>query len=243
MGGPQANDACERDHGDLTMFARLKVLLPDRPVNMRVIRGPFSGAFVRMNPRSSLRKVMGLYEHELNPWLSRALPRVSRVLDVGANDGYFTFGCAAAFRRLGVVAEILAFEGQERHVQELSYSAAKQPRGQVRFQVVHALVGREVAEGMTCLDACTANDRHHTLIKIDVEGAEVDVIQGASQWMDRSNLFVIEVHKAEYLDLLRNHFRAFGHPLIQVNQRPLPILGSDTREATNWWLVSDLGRQ
>jgi hypothetical protein len=224
------------------MFGRLKLFLPDRPVNLRVILGPFRGAVVRMNPRSSLRKVMGLYEHELNSWLNLALPRVSRVLDVGANDGYFTFGCAAAFRRLGVAAEILSFEGQARHVQELKDSAAMQPRGHVRFQIVHAMVGREVGKGVTCLDACSASDRHHTLIKIDVEGAEVDVIQGASQWMDRTNLFVIEVHKREYLDLLQHRFRAFGHPLIQVNQAPLRALGRETRDADNWWLVSDLGK-
>ena len=80
-------------------FSLLKTLLPDKPVATRILRGPFRGARIVMNPRESLRKIFGLYEHELNAWVEDALQRVTRVLDVGANDGYFSFGCAAAFRR------------------------------------------------------------------------------------------------------------------------------------------------
>ena len=68
------------------MLSLMKRALPGRPVPMRIWRGPFRGARVVMNPRESLRKALGLYEHELNGWLETALGRVSRVLDVGAND-------------------------------------------------------------------------------------------------------------------------------------------------------------
>ena len=72
-----------------------------------------------MNRRESMRKILGLYEHELNGWLNEALKRVTRVLDVGANDGYFCFGCAAAFRRLGTNGSVVAFEPQDTHAQTL----------------------------------------------------------------------------------------------------------------------------
>ena len=97
-------------------FSAFKQLLPNKPVRLRVLRGPFRGARIVMTPRNSMRKILGLYEWELNAWLVQALHRVTRVLDVGANDGYFTFGCAAAFRRLGNAGEIIAFEPQARHV-------------------------------------------------------------------------------------------------------------------------------
>ena len=223
------------------MFTRLKSLLPDRPVPMRIWRGPLRGARIVMNPRSSLRKAFGLYEHELNGWLEQALHSVTRMLDVGANDGYFTFGCAAAFRRLGVGGEIICFEPQAQHVEVLRKSMAAQGALDVRLEIVHALVGREVGEGMTTLDALRANDRKNTLIKIDVEGAELDVIAGAQSWMNASNLFVIEIHKEAYLGELKLMFSQRGLKLVQVNQRPLPLLGREEREETNWWLVSDLG--
>ena len=225
----------------------MKRLLPDRPVPTRVLRGPFRGARIAMNPRHSLRKMFGLYENELNEWLEETLHHVVRVLDVGANDGYFTFGCAAAFRRLGKRGEIIAFEPQPRHVAVLRETFAAQSRvaTPVHLEIVQAFVGKELKPGMTTLDAVhwTLGDpaeRTGALIKIDVEGAELDVIEGARSWLQPSNLFVIEVHKEKFLPELKQIFAESGHGLIQIDQRPVPFLGREERDKKNWWLVSNL---
>jgi hypothetical protein len=220
------------------MLQLIKRALPNRAYPMRIVRGPFRGARVMMNPRVSLRKAFGLYEHELNDWLERALDRVSRVLDVGANDGYFTFGCAAALHRRGTAASIVAFEPQRRHVEQLSAAARHQIPG-INIEIVPAMVGKATGEGTTTLDA-QGGERDRTLIKIDVEGAELDVVEGAQSWLRPSNLFLIEVHRRSYLDLLEQHFANCGLPLVRIEQRPLPILGREARDAENWWLVSRL---
>ena len=207
---------------------------------LRIWRGPFCGARIVMNPRHSLRKVFGLYEHELNAWLEEALRRVNRVFDVGANDGYFTFGCAAAFRRLDKAGEIIAFEPQARHVQKLHSSIAAQALANIHFEIIHALVGRAVGEGMTTLDALPANDRRNTLIKIDVEGAELDVLAGGASWLNPSNLFVIEVHQQPFLDVITRMFAVKGLELQLVRQRSLPLLSREVRDEDNCWLVSGL---
>ena len=224
------------------MLKTLKRALPNREMPLRVWRGPFRGARVMMNPRVSLRKLFGLYEHELNGWLEQALGRVSRVLDVGANDGYFTFGCAAAFRRRRTAAEIIAFEPQARHVTAIRSAAEQlQPASGVNIEIVQALVGRAERPGMTTLDALRRGNRTNTLIKIDVEGAEVDVIAGAQRWMHPSNLFLIEVHSRPFLDELPQRFREKRMlPLVQVDQRPLPLLAPEVRDPDNWWMVSEL---
>jgi precorrin-6B methylase 2 len=218
----------------------LKSLLPDRSMPMRVWRGPFRGASVVMNPRHSMRKVLGVYEHELNAWLEDALPRVSRVIDVGANDGYFTFGCAAAFRRMGRTAEIIAIEAQQQHLDQLRASA-RQHAG-VGIELIHAYAGAAIGDGVVTLDSLDTGDRERTLIKIDVEGAEEDVIAGARQWLRPSNEFLIEVHAEAILPRLTATFAANGLSLRQVDQQPLWWLGRETREAGNWWLVSDRRR-
>ena len=46
---------------------------------------------------------------------------------------------------------------------------------------------------------------------------------------------------AAFYDRLRELFAEHGLRLVQVNQRPLRLLGRETREEKNWWLVSDLG--
>ncbi len=75
----------------------LKYVLPSPATTLPIVGGPFRGGSFRGAPRDSIRKVIGVYEHELNPWLSERLARADGLFDVGANDGYFTFGCAAVF--------------------------------------------------------------------------------------------------------------------------------------------------
>ncbi|HEY6166872.1 MAG TPA: FkbM family methyltransferase [Verrucomicrobiae bacterium] len=225
----------------------LKHFLPDRPVPTRIWRGPFRGARVTMKPRDSLRKILGIYEHELNGWIEAALHRSDRVVDVGANDGYFTFGCAAAFRRLGKPGEIIAFEPQERHVAKLRESVNEQRPGATEITLVASLVGAREGAGMTTLDALRwktgdPEARSGTLLKIDVEGAEMDVLAGADSWLNPGNCFVIEVHQRAFLEQVQKLFQTKGMKLKQVNQKPLALFGREERGEENWWLVSDLGQ-
>jgi hypothetical protein len=192
-----------------------------------------------------MRKVLGLYEHELNGWMEAVLRRVDRVIDVGANDGYFTFGCVAAFRRLRKPGEILAFEPQDQHVLTLRQSIDDQSSSDTRVTIVQSFVGNESGQGTTTLDAArwTAGDpgdRSRTLIKIDVEGAELDVLAGAGSWLNATNFFLIEVHKEAFLDEILRMFQGKGLALERIDQRPLRLIGREVRDEENWWLVSRL---
>jgi hypothetical protein len=220
-------------------FTFFKQLLPDRPVLLPVVQGPFRGARIRMNPRHSLRKIFGLYEHELNPWLAAVLPQVNTVLDVGANDGYFTFGCAAAFERANQSATIVAFEPLAQHMKTLAATLKEHSYQEVSVSLRQGMVGNGSRLGVIALNEIKQGTGS-TLIKIDVEGAEIDVVEGASCWLKPANYFLIEVHRKEFLGQLRERFAFAGITLQQVNQRPLPFLGRETRDDANWWLVSKL---
>jgi hypothetical protein len=197
-----------------------------------------------MNPRHSLRKIFGLYEHELNSWIEIALHRITRVIDVGANDGYFCFGCAAAFNRLGKRGFIIALEPQEPHARDLQASALEQTGNAVEIQIIEAMAGRESGPGQVTLDDLTGSfgpeqPRQNTLIKIDVEGAEMDVIAGAETWIHPKNHFLIEVHDTGFISPLVQTFASHGLRLRRVHQRPLSLLGRESREPDNCWLVSE----
>ena len=226
-------------------FAALKSILPDRPMPVRIWRGPLRGGRAVMNPRNSLRKILGLYEHELNTWLEAALRLTDRVIDVGANDGYFTFGCAAAFQRLRKHGEIVAFEPEADAFRSLSDGLRSQPRDLVEFTLVQSFVGAKETPTSKMLDDIDcklrgANDRRHTLIKIDVEGAEEDVLAGASSWLTHTNCFLIEVHQRSFLQTIPRLFAKHGLQLDKIDQRPLRLIGRELRDEENWWLVSRL---
>lgn len=227
------------------LLSPLKSLLPNRPLPLPIVNGPFRGATIRLNPRCSLRKVFGLYEHELNSWLNQVLPQVNMVLDVGANDGYFTFGCATALQRLKKTAQIVAFEPIDVHFADLQTTLQDSKQSDITFHLHHTKVGACDTEGTVTLDAIAlqhgiGKPGDRALIKIDVEGAELEVIAGASQWLNPQHFFLIEVHEEAFLKQLKQQFGDRGIPLKQVNQHPLPILGRETRSPLNWWLVSAL---
>ena len=201
-----------------------------------------------MNPRDSLRKVFGLYEHETNPWLEKVLQRVDIVIDVGANDGYFTFGCAAAFRRLQKASQIVAFEPQPRHLDQLRQSLREQPGAKIKITLeprrVSDFTDAETATLDSIHTALTSTVRSDqktgALIKIDVEGAELEVIDGASKWMEPKNFFLIEVHRDDFLGRIKARFAESGMALDHVVQHSLPLFGREQRQAENSWLVSRL---
>ena len=238
------------DPGEMRMTAMrsvgrsfLKSMLPDRPVSMPILRGPFRGARLFLNPRDSLRKIFGLYEHDLNPWIDDALRRVTKVIDVGANDGYFTFGSAAAFRRLKKTGMIFAFEPQKTAYAQLMLSeerrSSRKPGREIAINIQNRFVGSMDSEDTTTLDAVArVIEPRDALVKIDVEGAECEVINGASEWLNRSNLFLIEVHDRKDVSVIQNRFEAAGLHLERVDQRPIPWAGPEFRSKENCWLVS-----
>lgn len=225
-----------------------RMLFPPQPSLVRILRGPFRGAIIRAELRHSLRKMFGLYERELNAWIEAVLPHVNTVLDVGANDGYFTFGCAAAFRRLGKSAEIVSFEPQCEQAKQLQVALREQPRGNIRITVVEKSIGAEPNVGVITLnDAKRFLDSAHgrtapdaSLIKIDVEGAEMEVIAGAFDWLKPSNYFMIEVHDPGFVDQLQQCFSGYGLELLRFEEKPLPFIGREHRSSLGQWLVSKL---
>jgi hypothetical protein len=228
----------------MRLTALRNAVLSSEPRFVRIFRGPFRGAHICTVPRDNLRKLFGLYEHELNHWLERVLLRVDSVIDVGANDGYFTFGCAAALQRQRRRATILSFEPQFMCCERLEATLRAYP-SQVTIKIVRSYVGKIVTEDQITLDEAwirfpSVSKAHHTLIKIDVEGAELDVIEGARRWLNHASYFLIEVHREEYLEILMARFAAAGLNLERRNPIALPLLGAEHRPNPTWWLVTAL---
>ena len=206
------------------------------------MRGPFRGGMFYGNPRASMRKVLGLYEHELNPWLKQALPVVTGLLDLGGNDGYFTFGCAAAFARRSEPAHIVSFEPDPIYSAMLAEGVRRTRHTDVDIAVVPQFVGGSSADAVT-LDSVpqsVVGPQARALIKVDVEGAELEVLQSAGHWLDKRNLFLIEVHAERLLAPIVALLAAHGVSLRTIEQQPHWLLGREQRERDNRWLVSAL---
>lgn len=226
------------------MRSLLKALLPNHALALPILRGPFRGAIIRLNPRHSLRKVFGVYEHELNRWLKRAVQTVKVVYDVGANDGYFTYGCAQALRRYNKKGHVIAFEPllADESFQTLRLGGSQNHYSGITFEFIPLFVGSATDEMTTTLDRIHM-DRpglrdQPTLIKVDVEGAEVEVLKGAKELLKEPHQWVVEVHGSQLMAPVLDSFRQAGRAVSIYEPKPHWLLGPELRGECSW-VVTD----
>jgi len=216
--------------------------LSKKPVPLTVLAGPFRGANIILNPACSKRKLFGIYEHILNPWLNQVIPHIEVVWDVGANDGYFTYGCAYAIKHHHKKCHIIAFEPALDQQPALSVPATWSQYADINFEFIPLFVGATVNESTTTLEKAY-NERPSlhdkpSLIKVDVEGAEVEVLQGGISLLQQPHHWVVEVHGDHLLEPVLDFFAKAGRPVDVHPPKPHWLLGSESRTIKTSWVTT-----
>jgi FkbM family methyltransferase len=237
-----------------------------------------NGHLVSLEPKSRLYfRLLGRTEYELLEWIpARALvQRGDVVIDVGANIGILSVLMA---RLAGGNGRVIAIEPQPAiytllrgNLQrnrcdsaQVVWGAAGAAEGEVNFFVSHAtdlgvssslaLSASQrsvVAVPLLTLDSCAAGARV-AYVKIDVEGAEVGVIHGATAILAAQRPFVqIEVHGqylADFGDSVDAVFLAMRtHDYVPINLATWELtspeeFSTDTGYRVNDESGADLGR-
>lgn len=220
----------------------LHKLLAKHPVSMNILGGPFRGARMLLNPSDSKRKIFGIYEHVLNEWITKATVNKQFVLDIGANTGYDTYGFAYLLSKNNSDNPcVLAFEPDT--FEELDVPKQWDVYSSVHIEILKKYVGSITNESTITIDDVlreySTRLKGAGLIKIDIEGGEIDALKGASKLLDDDRHdWLIEIHGKDLIPGVAKYFVDRERPFLIKELTPVPFLGAELRPQYTPWLVT-----
>jgi FkbM family methyltransferase len=189
---------------------------------------------------------IGNYEHDIQRALVRLLPPVpegSVFYDVGANAGFFSVLMA---KEVGPSGRVFAFEPLDENIASIEEQIALNELRQIKLvtmavgasegtaefsfppgqnSIAHLGAAHSAGERVslvkvTTLDAFAKDHPHPSLVKIDVEGAETDVLAGAAGMIDKGTRFLIELHGPDKAERVVSVLRAAGYAFERLDGAP-----------------------
>ena len=210
--------------GDVVHYVSHKLLPSGVQVWRQIEEGAAKGLWMKVNPRTAAQLCRGEAETGIQKILTEHLRPGMVFYDGGANIGFFSL---VAARLVGETGKVFAFEPESEIVERLrenrrrngfswidvEEAALYSRSGQIRFYRASALASpdrgtgrvmeQETATEGISVRAIALDDfvREHPapdLIKVDVEGAETEVLRGANNLLGRRRpMIVCELHSAE----------------------------------------------
>jgi hypothetical protein len=172
-------------------FVKRKFVSSER-VPRTIVSGPFRGIRMNLDLSYQTQIYLGLFERETHPWLKRLSKEITTGIDIGAADGEYTLFLLKNTRAL----KIYTFEPNPIMASRLdSNLRLNHEAGLKRLQISQKFVGRSSSGDIVCLDSLAEDIRCPCLIKIDVDGAEAEILAGASAIKARPDIrWLIETH-------------------------------------------------
>lgn len=178
------------------IVSRIKQLVVAEGEAARTIKtGPFKGLTMNLNLTSQTQMYLGLFERETYVELKSLSAGIAMGIDIGAAYGEYTLFFLAKTQAI----KVLAFEPSEdmrsglRENLRLN-SLERDPR----LEISSKLVGNENSGDVCDLDSLAHVIRSPCLIKMDIDGGETTVLEGASKLLQFPQIrWLIETHSPE----------------------------------------------
>lgn len=210
----------------------------------RLPRSIKAGAFrgIRMQIDLSCQKQLyaGLFEQEVNGWLRRLSSDINTAIDIGAAEGEYTLYFLAKTQ----AQKVFAFEPLEAERDTLMAnlelnSLADDPR----LVLSPKFVSSHDNDGECTLDSLVGLISPPCLVKVDVDGAEVDVLQGAREFLRMHQLYwIIETHSPRLENQCMSILTSSGFHTLVVPNAWWRIMAPELRPVEqNRWLVAMKG--
>jgi hypothetical protein len=192
------------------ILSNLKQLVVPRDRAPRSIRtGPFRGLRMELDLSTQTQLYIGTFEREVYHWLERLSADIQCAIDVGAYEGEYTL----YFLAKTPARQVISFEPDLAiHPRLLGNLELNNLAGDARFTLGSSFVGAEDSANVVTLDSLLPSISTPCLIKVDVEGGESSVLNGAQRLL-RSGLvrWIIETHSQDQEEQCLRILRAAGY--------------------------------
>lgn len=180
---------------------------------------------------------LGFYEREICKWVRRLSTGINCAIDIGAGEGEYVI----YFLARTTAKKIFAFEpywiSQSRLISNLTLNGLADNS---RLDISAKFVGSSSGESTCTLDSLSPRILSPTLIKIDVDGGEVDILRGASSLIDRSDIrWMVETHSQQLEEECVRIFNMAGYVTTIVDNAWYRLFIPELRPSPqNRWLVA-----
>lgn len=181
---------------------------------------------------------LGLSERELYKYFRQLSADINTAIDVGAAEGIYTL----YFLAKTPAKKVFAFEPDSAERAMLRTNLDMNSlAGDKRFELSAKYVGKWDIDSECTLDSLLPSISPSCLIKVDVEGGEVNVLQGASKLLSLPQIrWIIETHSKELEDQCIQLFSQVGYVTTIVPNAWWRLLIPELRypRLHNRWLIA-----
>lgn len=212
------------------------MIVPKGRVPRRIQFGIFKNIIITMDLASRTQLYLGLYERELYSWIKKLGIGISTAIDIGANEGEYTL----YFLAKSSAKTILCFEPSlESQTQLTANLALNNLEHDSRLELSSKFVGLSNNEHECTLDSCLARISLPCLIKMDVDGGEVNVLRGAHELLQLPSIrWIIETHSQQLEDQCIEILNQAGFLTKIIPNSWYRLFIPELRPTHNRWLVA-----
>lgn len=214
------------------IFTPLKTLLFGTQTKpFTVLFGPLKGARYSVNPAEKSQRILGLEELEITPIVHRMVLTSAAFVDIGASDGEYSVFAKRINPRIAVVGCDANPDNEATFRQNLSLNGISQSG----IEWIAGYIGK----GHISLDSITDALPSPVILKIDVDGGEVDVLLSGSHILARVDArVVLEVHSQNLEEQSIGLLQEAGFNCKIVDQAWWRKIIPEQRPGWNRWVIA-----